>query len=865
MFDKLLLSTNIAMQLTNIDMPIKNALNLLANISQRALTLKDNAIRHINKIQLAKGYYNMAKVKLFYKDKEFTNESGHKITVYKPNKDIKLYIKAININTGEIEERQILEFTKHENLIMYKIEDKQSNKRFKTFHVSDDHSLIVYDKDNDEIVIKSPIEVINDSDRYYLIKQNDKAIIPDELQNKIDNSNILKTLYKQQCELIGCNTINIVYDPDKTIAYDFTVDGLFTFANDDGIFLQDTFAIFVPFTKEGIQDSLRLLNPYHPANPRRLKYEFNKDYKYAACLLWSDPIKPEYAKKYWWWNETTITFQGKKYQTTKGRQAIFNLIPEEVYDKIDINWFLSKHKPEDVAQQMLENGIDVNIVKKWLHGIQLLCNDVMTQLNIDLDILDMRLSEKLQPLIEKLDENASLDEIQKQLDLINAKLKELIKTETEELAIMDFCGVAKFGQLAQLLAVKGLILSPDGKIVLIKSNFSKGLKPTEYFKAGHGARMGIVSRAQKTAISGYLQRQMIYATAPVELDEHLDDCGTGKTIDILVTEDLAKKIINRYVIVEGKTILVTPQNAKDLVNKRVALRSPIYCISKKVCRKCYGEDWKLLGTTKIGFIAGEALGERFSQEMMKAFHTGGVVKFKFLNPIEEAEVSLGIPKTKYEQFFIYDDKNKLLKAKDEITLILDREFYNLNAYLRNPDETGLELEALVCDVSNNKETIPFAFDSSLLLKYPDSYKITKENYILTYNKDSVIFQVLPATSDVETKTKRVLTILNGKGQFKDVSHLITKIYREIKDFGDIILVHIEVLLSQLLRCPDDLSKPFRLCNDLNKQPKLVGLKKVPYLESWKRGLEFERVGDAIDNALINPDLAENESLLEKLL
>jgi len=496
--------------------------------------------------------------------------------------------------------------------------------------------------------------------------------------------------------------------------------------------------------------------------------------------------------------------------------------------------------------------------------LQKLVIDVFTEFSQTIILDDMKLSDKVKPLVDKLDPDADISILQKQLDEISSVIKKEISTGDTPLKYLFNCGVTKFGQLVQLLGVKGLVLSPDGSVHLIKRNFSDGLQHTDYFEAGHGARMGIVSRAQKTATTGYLQRQIIYALASVELDPNIYDCGTGKTLDLHVNEEVANRLINRYAIVDNNLIKITPENVKDIIGKRIKLRSPMYCLSKKVCTTCYGDDYKLFNTTKIGFLAAQSMGERFTQEIMKAFHTGGTVSFKFYNPIELSSEVLGVPISKYEE--IVEFKDKKLKCKQEsIRLLLSKEYYNMRAFKHQlVDNNKLELEMIIGDFVSNNDHIPFAYDEPVILYVPDEIQEDEDHYTLVYYRDDYILETLPVTTDVESKAKRVLTILSGKAQFKDESHLLNQVLRQVQSFGDFVLVHLEVLLSQLLRCPDNLSLPYRLCNTFSKPATIVGIKKIPYLESWKRGLEFERVDEAITNALVNSEISQ-ESLLDELL
>ena len=65
------------------------------------------------------------------------------VSHYKPTEI--LYIDSINLENGETERKLVQDYSEHRNLNMYKISDPQN--RFKSFHVSDDHSLVVFNAD----------------------------------------------------------------------------------------------------------------------------------------------------------------------------------------------------------------------------------------------------------------------------------------------------------------------------------------------------------------------------------------------------------------------------------------------------------------------------------------------------------------------------------------------------------------------------------------------------------------------------------------------------------------------------------------------------------------------------------------------
>jgi len=103
----------------------------------------------------------------FNKTSEKIREDNVKVTHYSPVENLK--IQAINLETGDIEWKKILDYSVHENLELYKITDKEN--RFKPFWSSKDHSLIVFDENEKIIKRITPQELINNPEGKYFIQK----------------------------------------------------------------------------------------------------------------------------------------------------------------------------------------------------------------------------------------------------------------------------------------------------------------------------------------------------------------------------------------------------------------------------------------------------------------------------------------------------------------------------------------------------------------------------------------------------------------------------------------------------------------------------------------------------------------------
>jgi DNA-directed RNA polymerase subunit beta' len=235
-----------------------------------------------------------------------------------------------------------------------------------------------------------------------------------------------------------------------------------------------------------------------------------------------------------------------------------------------------------------------------------------------------------------------------------------------------------WGQLTQMLGMKGLVTSPSGQIIElpVKANFKQGFSVLEYYISTHGTRKGLSDTALRTANAGYLTRRLVDVAQDVVVLE--DDCGDkeGKVITKEVSEVMGEKVVERIVgrytvdpIVDpgtGETIVKAGEVITEELGRRldkldlksVRVRSVLSCrLSKGICRKCYGFDLAYgqpveLGTA-VGIIAAQSIGEPGTQLTMRTFHTGGVAG---------SDITQGLPRVE-EIFEARPPKKKALLAE----------------------------------------------------------------------------------------------------------------------------------------------------------------------------------------------------------
>ncbi|PIY93218.1 MAG: DNA-directed RNA polymerase subunit beta' [Candidatus Magasanikbacteria bacterium CG_4_10_14_0_8_um_filter_32_14] len=225
--------------------------------------------------------------------------------------------------------------------------------------------------------------------------------------------------------------------------------------------------------------------------------------------------------------------------------------------------------------------------------------------------------------------------------------KEVIDKSKSVFAMIDSGARGSWGQLGQVIAMKGLVASPSGDVIElpVKGNFKEGFGVLEFFISSHGTRKGLSDMALRTANAGYLTRRLVDVAQEVVVKE--EDCGD--TVGELFTieqskqmgEKLSERVLGRYVLADvkkgNKIILkageVVDAQAGRAIEKEeldnILVRSILQCkLPKGVCTKCYGFDLSnrlpvKIGTA-VGVIAAQSIGEPGTQLTMRTFHLGGV-------------------------------------------------------------------------------------------------------------------------------------------------------------------------------------------------------------------------------------------------
>lgn len=317
--------------------------------------------------------------------------------------------------------------------------------------------------------------------------------------------------------------------------------------------------------------------------------------------------------------EGIVEFKGVQLKT--GRYLFNKCLPEDypiIDERIDgkllteiLNDIAMRYSPKIVINT-LDNIKNLGFTQSTINGYTLAIDDLYSK-----DLMD---------IADSLTGNMRQD-----MKILNSdKVMKILKT----FSFKDYIESGARGsweQIKQLVLSRGYVSDSKGKIRpdLIRGSLLKGLNQKEFFNSCWGARKGLLDTALSTGVSGYLTRQLIYSCVFIELDDGVEDCGTTDYMRIFVeNEEMAKSLLWRYFSVKDRLIKITTSNYKSIIGKHIYLRTPIYCKSQNICKKCYGDLHKILHSNQIGIIATQAIGEITTQLVLRTFHLSGVAKQK---------------------------------------------------------------------------------------------------------------------------------------------------------------------------------------------------------------------------------------------
>lgn len=236
---------------------------------------------------------------------------------------------------------------------------------------------------------------------------------------------------------------------------------------------------------------------------------------------------------------------------------------------------------------------------------------------------------------------------------------------------------------------------------------------------------------------------------------------------------------------------------------------------------------------------------QYSANMINIKNTGGASSILYLS--KEAPQLQGI---------ISQENNTLIAMKDIVIRVIDYISDTIDIY------SSKDFQVILPDT---RETIDVEFSglinfSGLMAR---NVKQSNEDMILTFEAGDTVGEIDAEATDTTNAVKTIQRVLNKSNQFENGTELVLELYNIFKNSAKIQLLHFEILVSQLMRDPDKIYYPYRY-GSMTKEPKMIGIKSVPGIESPRRGLMFERILDVVTNSVLQSDSGKDERIQSDL-
>jgi len=440
-----------------------------------------------------------------------------------------------------------------------------------------------------------------------------------------------------------------------------------------------------------------------------------------------------------------------------------------------------------------------------------------------------------------------------------------------------------FGQLSQMMGMKGMVVNPTGEIIElpIKSSFKEGFNPLEYFISTHGARKGTTDTALRTATAGYLTRRLVDVCQDVIIKT--EDCGDKDGIFIYRQDgqeygrSLGSRIVSRILLEEikdGDNVIakknqLLDKETADAIDKtgidKVKVRSVIACKALEgVCQKCYGYDLSnnrlVAKGALVGVVTAQAIGEPGTQLTMRTFHTGGVAS--------GSDITQGLLRVE-EIFECRPPKGRvpISEVDGKITEIIETEKDRIIRVKANKKADAKNQDVEVSDTLNTEYTIPR--NISLLVKEGDEVKVGQQ--LAEGNVDlKDLFKHAGEESVRRYVIRDVQNIYTAQGEGihdKHVELIIRQMFSRVKieDSGETPLLIGDIVEKQKFIIENDIAKKvgkkIAKCSQL-----LMGISKVALTtESWLSAASFQETSKILINAAVEGKIDRLRGLKENVI
>lgn len=173
--------------------------------------------------------------------------------------------------------------------------------------------------------------------------------------------------------------------------------------------------------------------------------------------------------------------------------------------------------------------------------------------------------------------------------------------------------------------MKGPVYNDTKKKFEIMTNpLIEGIDKDDVPALANNAIDSAYGKAIATGECGYVTKKIAAGCQTSILDKKGSDCGTKMYTELTLTKANIDYYQYNYMIEGSKLVRLEPNNKDKYIGKKVKMRTNNFCIGKtKICNKCAGDIFYMLGIDNIGLTGGR-ISNTLLNYRMKAMHDSTV-------------------------------------------------------------------------------------------------------------------------------------------------------------------------------------------------------------------------------------------------
>jgi hypothetical protein len=255
---------------------------------------------------------------------------------------------------------------------------------------------------------------------------------------------------------------------------------------------------------------------------------------------------------------------------------------------------------------------------------------IVASLSTEMYIMDPEVKKLKEKLIEE-NKEAILKNDVSVISNIEDQLLDLSKEKVKDIPgfqIYDSGCRGSYGNnYKNSVLMRGAIMdfTDPSKFNASMASLTEGIPKEDFYKFANILTAGTYQRSKNTEKGGYMSKKVKTGFQHVVLDEKDSDCGSTKTIEVVVKDnDIANLYMGRYAVnSKGNLVKMTNDNKNNFIGKKIKFRSPMYCKGDKLCNICAGDSLYDAGFSNIGVIF-DQLSETITNKAMKNFHDSSI-------------------------------------------------------------------------------------------------------------------------------------------------------------------------------------------------------------------------------------------------